>query len=29
MQLRGGARKKNMNLAVAHIAELLAENLKR
>jgi Fe-S oxidoreductase len=29
MQLRGGAEKKGMNLAVAHIAELLAETLKR
>jgi Fe-S oxidoreductase len=29
MQLRGGAKKKNMNLAVTHIAELHAENLKR
>jgi len=29
MQLRGGAKKKNMNLAVTHISELLAENLKR
>jgi Fe-S oxidoreductase len=29
MQLRGGATKKGLNLAVTHIAELLAENLKR
>jgi iron-sulfur cluster protein len=28
MQLRGGAVKKNMNLSVTHISELLAENLK-
>jgi len=28
MQLRGGAKKKNMQLTVTHIAELLAENLK-
>jgi Fe-S oxidoreductase len=28
MQLRGGVVKKNLNLAVTHIAELLAENLK-
>jgi len=27
MQLRGGAKKKNMHLSVTHIAELLAENL--
>jgi iron-sulfur cluster protein len=29
MQLRGGATKKGMTLAVSHIAELLAENMKR
>jgi iron-sulfur cluster protein len=28
MQLRGGAEKKKMNMAVTHISELLAENLK-
>jgi Fe-S oxidoreductase len=29
MQLRGGAQKKGMTLAVTHLAELLAENMKR
>jgi len=29
MQLRGGTEKKNLNLEVTHIAELLAENMKR
>ena len=29
MQLRGGAEKTGLNVKVQHIAELLAENLKR
>jgi hypothetical protein len=29
MQLRGGAEKKGMALEVVHLAELLAENMKR